>query len=254
MILAGGLGTRLREETEFKPKPMVEIGGVPILWHIMKILYTQGITEFVICLGYKGEVIRDYFINYSVRNHDIYLDFSDSSFPHLIARKEEIEKWKVSLVDTGSLTPTGGRLHYVKHLLQDEPFLCTYGDGVADIHLDKLISFHASHNGLATVTAVNPPSRFGAVDLTEDFRVATFEEKPGLNHWINGGFFIFENEIFDFLNESSNLEQDVLPVLARKCELWAYQHNGFWKPMDTLRETRELHDLFVNGLAPWKIW
>jgi glucose-1-phosphate cytidylyltransferase len=238
VILAGGLGTRLREETEFKPKPMVEIGGLPILWHIMKILYTQGIDEFIICLGYKGEVIRDFFLNYHNRIHDIQIDYTDSMVPKIISRNRETENWRVSLIDTGLMTPTAGRLHNVKHLLEDGPFLCTYGDGLADIKLGNLISFHSNHAGIATVTAVNPPSRFGAVDLNNDNRVTTFEEKPG----------------FELIEESSSLEQEVLPLLARSNELWAYKHEGFWRPMDTIRETKELNEIFVSGNAPWKTW
>jgi glucose-1-phosphate cytidylyltransferase len=253
VILAGGLGTRLREETEFKPKPMVEIGGMPILWHIMKNLSVQGINEFVICLGYKGEVIKDFFLNYYARTHNLTVKTADNTIVGKTGFKNE-EDWEVTLVNTGLNTQTGGRIKRIEEYVKDQDFLCTYGDGLANLNLSELISFHKSHSGIATVTSVNPPSRFGALEINESHKVTDFVEKPGETHWINGGFFIFKSEVFDYLDQDCVLEGEPLRKLARSDKLYAYKHKSFWQPMDTYRETQELNLLFEKNQAPWKNW
>ena len=253
VILAGGLGTRLREETEFRPKPMVEIGGRPILWHIMKTLSTQGINDFVICLGYKGDFIKDYFMNYEARTHDITVKLGENegSVQH---KKVKTENWSVTLANTGLATMTGGRIHSIKEYVQGEQFLCTYGDGVADIDLKALTTFHNSHKKTATVTAVRPTNRFGAMKLDENNTVTEFAEKPRAEKWVNGGYFIFEHGIFDYLDAECVLEKAPLEKLSKKGELKAYKHDGFWQPMDTYRESQDLNELWDNNQAPWKIW
>lgn len=253
VILAGGLGTRLREETEFRPKPMVEIGGRPIIWHIMKNLSEQGISHFIVCLGYKGDVIRDFFLNYSNRSSDVTVQLNSQRVEKVEALPS-IERWRVTLAETGSKTSTGGRLHRVKKYLDNETFLCTYGDGLADINLASLQEFHASHPGIGTVTAVVPPSRFGALDLRSDGRVVSFREKPDLSQRVNGGFFVFDSGVFDFLDVDSTLEHKPLEEMAETNNLFAYKHDGFWKPMDTIREAEELNEIWNQGSAPWKNW
>jgi glucose-1-phosphate cytidylyltransferase len=253
VILAGGLGTRLREETEFKPKPMVEIGGMPILWHIMKNLSVQGINEFVICLGYKGEVIKDFFLNYYSRRNNLTVRISDNTIVGKIGTQNK-ENWEVTLVNTGLMTQTGGRIKRIEEFVRNEDFLCTYGDGLADLKLSELLKFHNSHTGIATVTSVNPPSRFGALEIDSSKKVTDFVEKPGETHWINGGFFIFKKEVFNYLDDECVLEGDPLRRLSHSGELFAYQHHGFWQPMDTYRETTELNKLYENNEAPWKNW
>jgi glucose-1-phosphate cytidylyltransferase len=253
VILAGGMGTRLREETEFRPKPMVEIGGRPILWHIMKTLSTQGINDFVICLGYKGDYIKDFFMNYESRTHDITvkLGLDEGLIQHSQA---PTENWTVTLANTGATTMTGGRINKIKKYVSGEKFLCTYGDGVANIDLDALTKFHAGHGKTATVTSVRPTNRFGAMQVDKDGSVTEFAEKPVAEKRVNGGYFIFEPSIFDYLSDECILEKEPLEKLSKTGELKAYEHEGFWQPMDTYRETIELNELWDANQAPWKIW
>lgn len=253
LILAGGLGTRLREETEFKPKPMVHIGGRPIIWHIMKNLSIQGIKEFCVATGYKGEILKNYFLNYDLQNTDLTLNLGEKSSIVSHGSHEE-SNWKVTLVDTGSLTMTGGRVFNSLKYLDGDRFLCTYGDGLADIDLNALIKFHLSHKKMATVTAVKPLSRFGVMDLDQDGLVTEFREKPIMDSWVNGGFFIFEKGIKDYLDSECILEKEPLINLAANGQLIAYRHTGFWQPMDTIRESDLLNDLWNKGQAPWKNW
>ncbi|CAN2170416.1 GCD1 Nucleoside-diphosphate-sugar pyrophosphorylase involved in lipopolysaccharide biosynthesis/translation initiation factor 2B, gamma/epsilon subunits (eIF-2Bgamma/eIF-2Bepsilon) [Candidatus Nanopelagicaceae bacterium] len=251
LILAGGMGTRLREETEFKPKPMVEIGGRPIIWHIMKNLSNQGISEFVVALGYKGDVIRDFFLNYSIMQNDFSVDLSSGT--RLIIGDSSSEKWNVTLVETGSNTMTGGRILRCQHALGEE-FLCTYGDGLADISISNLLDFHNKHTGVATVTAATPPSRFGRIAIQDSGLVDSFIEKPKEIDWVNAGFFIFRKEIFHFLSDDAVLEKEPLEKLSSQSKLYAYKHRGFWQPMDTLRESELLNVLWDENRAPWKNW
>ena len=253
VLLAGGLGTRLREETEYKPKPMVAIDGRPIIWHIMKNLSMQGISEFIICLGYKGEMIRDYFLSYEYMNTDIQINLHDSSisFP---STKRSSENWKVTLVDTGHETLTAERIMNIRSYVEKEDFLCTYGDGLADINLYNLVDFHKSKQLAVTLTAVRPTSRFGTIELATDGKVDSFAEKPLHEGWINGGFFIMSPKVFDYLKAGSMLESGPMEKLARDGQLAAYKHEGFWQPMDTYRESQLLNSLWSNGQAPWKNW
>jgi glucose-1-phosphate cytidylyltransferase len=254
VILAGGLGTRLSEETETRPKPMVEIGGKPIIWHIMKIYSAFGINEFVICLGYKGFVVKEYFSNYYLHMADVTFDLGANS---CTMHRCDAEPWKVTLVDTGAETMTGGRLKRVGEYLGDESFCLTYGDGVANLDIGRLLQFHASHGRLATVTAVRPPGRFGALDMdAESGRVRGFREKPvGDGGYINGGFFVLGPKAIDYVTGDETVwEKEPLEGLARDDQLRAFRHDGFWQPMDTLREKRMLEDLWASGEAPWKRW
>ena len=253
VILAGGFGTRLSEETHLKPKPMVEIGGKPILWHIMKTYSFHGINDFIICCGYKGYVIKEYFANYFLHMSDVTFHFGDSNRVELHSQKAE--PWSVTLVDTGENSMTGGRLARVKDYLDDDSFCFTYGDGVADIDISSSIRFHRSNKSLATLVAVQPPGRYGALDLS-DTQVNQFQEKPGGdNSWINGGFFVVEPSVLSLIKDDScSWEADVLPLLAAQNELSAYLHDGFWQPMDTLRDKRQLEELWSAGKAPWKKW
>ena len=253
VILAGGMGTRLREETEYRPKPMVEIAGRPIIWHIMKNLSQQKLNNFTICLGYKGDQIREFFLNYKSRVNDITVDLEKDSFA-IHNTSLTLENWKVTLANTGLNTMTGGRIFRIRDYVNNDRFLCTYGDGLADINLKSLIEFHKKHGKIATVTTVRPTTRFGALEIDSKKEVKKFAEKPKSEKWINGGFFIFEPKIFDYLSEDCVLEQEPLENLARQGELMAYEHTGFWQPMDTYRETQELNQLWENGLAPWKNW
>ena len=251
VILCGGLGTRLSEETQLKPKPMVEIGGRPILWHIMKIFERHGINDFTLALGYKGEVIKDYFLNYHARQSDLTVDLKNNNVDYT---NPTAEQWRLSLIDTGANTMTGGRLlRLKKHLDSEGTFIVTYGDGVSDVDITALLSFHRGHGRLATVTAVRPPVRFGELTIEGD-QVTTFQEKPQAGEgWINGGFFVFESGIFDFiLDDSTLLEREPLEHLAQKGELMAYHHPGYWQCMDTLRDKHALEDLWANNKAPWK--
>jgi len=253
VLLAGGLGTRLREETEFRPKPMVEVGGRPVLWHIMKLLGQQGLKEFVVCAGYKSEYIKNYFWNYSAMNQDFTIKLGDQTNASFHGAHDESD-WTVTVADTGATTMTGGRVKRVQKHVANETFLCTYGDGIADINLDELLAFHRSHGRLATVTSVHPTSRFGVLEIGEDGIVRRFKEKPQVEGWINIGYFIFEPGVFEYLDEGSVLEQDPLHRLARDGQLAAYRHEGFWQPMDTYRETLLLNELWDSGEAPWRNW
>jgi glucose-1-phosphate cytidylyltransferase len=253
VILAGGLGTRISEETHLKPKPMIEIGGKPILWHIMKMYATHGLTEFIICCGYKGYVIKEYFANYFLHTSNVSFDLSTN---RIEVHQQNAEAWKVTLVDTGEQTMTGGRLkRVVSFLCEDDCFCFTYGDGVADIDIGKLIHFHKSQGRLATVTAVQPPGRYGALVLDE-FSVRGFQEKPpGDGAWINGGFFVLHPKAIEFIDgDESSWEGEALPKIASHGELSAFRHNGFWQPMDTLRDKNLLEGLWLTGQAPWKSW
>lgn len=254
VILAGGLGTRLAEETVTRPKPMVEIGGKPILWHIMKHYSYYGVNDFIICLGYKGYMIKEFFQNYLLHNVDVTFDFNTGRTHH---HGTNIEPWKVTLVDTGEKTETGGRLRRISHLFGTETFCMTYGDGLSDINIHELIQYHRSHNRLATLTAVAPPGRFGALEIGVQKNVHRFVEKPkGDGGRINGGFFVLNSAVFHWLGGGDNIAWEDAPLkdLAKHDDLRAYEHDGFWKPMDTLREKQELEALWESGKAPWKIW
>ncbi len=251
VILAGGLGTRLSEETVVKPKPMVEIGGRPILWHIMKIYSSYGINDFVICLGYKGYMIKEYFANYCLHMSDVTFNMSDGSIE---VHQNTAEPWRVTLVDTGDESMTGGRLKRVSHYI-DDTFCFTYGDGVADVSIDRLIAFHKSQGRLATVTAVQPPGRYGRLEIEEN-RVLRFQEKPiGDGDWINGGFFVLEPKVLEYIAEDSTpWEAEPLERLAAENQLSVYKHARFWRPMDTLRDKNYLEELWNSGQVPWKVW
>jgi glucose-1-phosphate cytidylyltransferase len=252
VILAGGLGTRISEESHLRPKPMIEIGGKPILWHIMKIYSHHGIREFVICLGYKGYVIKEYFANYFLHMSDVTFDMSTNSME---VHQRYVEPWRVTLVNTGDDTLTGGRLRRVREHLGDDPFCFTYGDGVADIDVSALVEFHKSHGKPATVTAIQPPGRYGALDMDGD-RVGAFQEKPaGDGSWINGGFFVLNPSVIDYIDgDQSSWEGGPLMQLADESKLMAFRHRGFWQAMDTLRDKNQLNDLWLSGNAPWKVW
>jgi glucose-1-phosphate cytidylyltransferase len=253
IILAGGLGTRLREETEFRPKPMVEIGGKPILWHIMKNLSQHGLEDYVIATGYKSEIIKDYFLNYQAKSGDFTVEIGSSSAPKFHCTQKN-ENWKVTVADTGAESLTGERVkRAAKYLDKGEPFLVTYGDGLADVDIKKLIEFHKGHKGLATVTAVRPVSRFGVLDLDEASFVKEFKEKPKSSNWINVGYFVFDYEVLQYLDDGP-LEGQPLAQLASDGNLAAYKHDGFWQPMDTIRETNLLNEIWTSGDAPWKTW
>ena len=254
VILAGGLGTRLSEETQVKPKPMAEIGEHPMLWHIMKGYGEQGFTDFVICLGYKGYVIKEYFANYFLHNSDVTFDLQGRT---MAVHGNTVEPWQVTLVDTGADTQTGGRVKRIAPFVGDGTFLMTYGDGVADVDLGALLAFHEGHGRLATVTAVQPPGRFGALDLAEDgATVRSFVEKPqGDGAWMNGGFFVLEPGVLDVIDgDGTAFEREPLERLAHDDQLRAFKHRGYWQPMDTLRDKRILEDLWARGAAPWKTW
>jgi glucose-1-phosphate cytidylyltransferase len=254
VILAGGLGTRLAEETHSRPKPMVEVGGMPILLHIMKIFSFYGVNDFIICLGYKGYFIKEYFDNFHLRNSDVTFNIKNNSKKVI---KNIHENWNVTCVDTGDRTLTGGRIKRIREYLEnDEPFFLTYGDGVADINLKSLLDFHRAHGKLATVTAVNPPSRFGILRIDEQNKVKQFNEKPNNdNSWINGGYFVLHPSVIDYIEgDMTSWELEPLQKITKKNELAAYKHSGFWQPMDTLSEKKMLNDLYSNNLAPWKKW
>ena len=253
VLLAGGLGTRLREETEFRPKPMVDVGGRPILWHIMKSYAHYGFTDFVVCLGYKGDVIRDYFLNYENRHRDVTVTLGTRDVDVLTSHAEA--GWRVTLAETGDKTLTGGRLRRVAPYLGRERFMVTYGDGVADIDITRLMAFHEAHGRLGTITAVRPSSRFGEVVIDRGV-VQAFAEKPQVQAgWINGGFFVFQPEVLDLLTgDEESLEQSVLEKLTAMKQLAVYEHHGFWQCMDTYREMEFLNDLWVRDRASWAVW
>jgi glucose-1-phosphate cytidylyltransferase len=254
VILAGGLGTRISEESELKPKPMIEIGGKPILWHIMKIYSFHGINDFVICCGYKGYLIKEYFANYFLHMSDVTFDIKENSID---IHQNKSEPWKVSLIDTGEDTMTGGRLKRVKKFVQDEPEFClTYGDGVSDVNISDLIKHHKKHGKKATLTATRPQGRFGALNIGKNNVVNRFEEKPeGDKSWINGGFFVLNPSVIDLIDgDLTSWEDEPLSNLAKDGQLSAFIHDGFWQPMDTLREKNELNILWNSGKAPWKKW
>lgn len=252
VILAGGLGTRIAEETSTRPKPMVEIGGKPILWHIMKMFSTHDVNEFVICCGYKGYMIKEYFANYFLHMSDVTFDMSNNGME---IHQMNAEPWKVTLVDTGENTLTGGRLKRVRSYLGDEDFCFTYGDGVGSINITKLIAFHKTHGKSATVTAVQPPGRFGALEMTGT-SVSSFVEKPhGDGMYINGGFFVLNPRVIDLIDDDSTIwERKPLETLAKSGQLEAFKHDGFWQPMDTLRDKQHLEELWQSGEAPWRVW
>lgn len=255
VILAGGLGTRLMEETEARPKPMVEIGGKPILWHIMKIYEAYGYNDFVLCLGYKAQMIKEYFLNYYLYNSDVSIDVGKNAVDVHFSNSES---FKVTLIDTGLTTNTAGRIKKIQKYVDGETFMLTYGDGVADIDINSLVKFHQTHGKLATLTSIQTPGRFGNIEMDDHGKVNHFVEKPqGDGMWINGGFFVLEPEIFKYLEgEMDEIQWENVPLkeIAKDGQLAAYKHSGFWKPMDALRDRIELEQLWSTGQAKWKIW
>lgn len=252
VILAGGLGTRLSEETVIRPKPMVEVGGKPLLWHIMKHYSHFGVNDFVVCLGYKGYMIKEYFANYFLHMSDVTIDLANNRTD---VHENKAEPWRITLVDTGEHTQTGGRLKKISKYLDQQPFCMTYGDGVSDIDVNAQVRFHNSHGGLATVTATQPPGRFGVLDV-DNKRVTGMREKPrGDGAWINGGFFVLSPRVLDYVDgEQTIWERAPLESLAAEQQLFAYKHGGFWHPVDTLRDKTYLEELWATGRAPWKLW
>ncbi len=253
VILAGGLGTRLSEETHLRPKPMIEVGGHPVLWHIMKIYSYYGVNDFVICCGYKGYIIKEYFANYFLHMSDVTFDMKNNTME---VHHQKVEPWRVTLVDTGDETMTGGRLKRVAPYLKNEEVFCmTYGDGVSDVNISELIAFHKCHGLKATVTATLPPGRFGALDIQGD-QVVGFKEKPkGDGAMINGGFFVLSPDVINLIKDDATFwEREPLEILANEGQLTAFQHTGFWQPMDTLRDKTHLEELWASGNAPWKAW
>jgi len=253
ILLAGGLGTRLREETEFRPKPMVEVGGRPIIWHIMKNLSHFGIDDFIVASGYKSNVIKDYFLNYEARSNDFTVELGNRDSLTFHGAHDEAS-WKVTVAFTGDETMTGGRVFRAAKYLDDEPFLVTYGDGLADVDINALLSTHRTSGKLGTVTSVQPNSRFGVMDVSDSGAVTRFREKPKVDGWINIGFMILEKDALEYFDADCVLEQGPLVELANAGELSAYRHEGFWQPMDTFRESKMLNDLWSSGKAPWKLW
>jgi len=252
VILCGGMGTRLREETEFKPKPMVEIGGRPVLWHIMKIYAHYGFRRFILCLGYKGNIIKDYFVTYEAMSNDFTIHLGQQN--KLTYQSDHAEQnFEVTLVDTGLRTMTGGRVKRIERFIETDTFLVTYGDGLADLNIGELVNFHNSHGKLATLTASRPPSRYGILDLTDRGQILRFREKVQAD-WINGGFFVFNRRIFDYLDQECVLEQEPMERLAADGQLMAFRHEGFWIGMDTYREYEMLNRIWDSGHAPWKVW
>lgn len=252
VLLAGGLGTRMREETEFRPKPMVQIGGKPILWHIMKIFASFGHTDFIVCAGYQGEMIRDYFYNFASKNLDFTVRLGDKDSAVFHGSHEEFN-WTVTVADTGQETPTGGRINRIRKYVEGETFLCTYGDGLAPVDIDALLQAHEKSGNLATMTVTKPDSRFGVVHVDHG-QVTSFSEKPQTESLINIGFFAFAPEIFEYLSDSVFLEQEPLKSLTKAKVLGSYEHGGFWQPMDTYREYQGFNNMWDAGAPPWKIW
>jgi glucose-1-phosphate cytidylyltransferase len=252
VILAGGLGTRISEETHLKPKPMIEVGGRPVLWHILKIFSAHGINDFVICVGYKGYVIKEYFANYFLHMSDVTFDLKNN---RMEVHEKHAEPWRVTIVDTGEETQTGGRLKRVRGYLKEEPFCFTYGDGLADVNVRALVDFHRTHGKLATITAVQPPGRYGALQIEKEV-VRDFHEKPlGDGAWINGGFFVLDPAVVDRIPDDASIwEREPMESLTRDGQLAAFKHDGFWRPMDTLRDKSQLEELWQSGRAPWKVW
>ena len=252
VILAGGFGTRLSEETMSKPKPMVEIGGRPILWHIMKLYSAHGVNDFVVCCGYKGYMIKEYFANYFLHMSDVTFDMANNQME---VHKRHAEPWRVTLVDTGEKTMTGGRLKRVRGFLDEDDFCFTYGDGIGDIDITSLINFHRREGRLATLTATQPPGRFGALNLQEG-KITSFQEKPhGDGGWINGGFFVLSPKVMEYIDDDACVwEREPMEQLAKEGQFSAYVHRGFWKPMDTLRDKMQLEELWASGNPPWKVW
>lgn len=253
VILAGGLGTRLSEETTIKPKPMVEIAGMPILWHIMKIYSHYGFNEFIICLGYKGYVIKEFFANYFMHKSDITIDMSNNSMQ---VHDTTVEPWKITLVDTGVKTMTGGRIKRVRQYIGDEPFMFTYGDGLCNVNVAELLKAHQESKKLCTLTAIQPVGRFGVIEFGQGNEINSFVEKPkGDGAWINGGFFVCQPEVFDYIEDDMTIwEREPMETIAKKGQMLAFRHDGFWKPMDTLRDKQELEQLWESGHAAWKVW
>ncbi|RXJ96213.1 glucose-1-phosphate cytidylyltransferase [Malaciobacter molluscorum] len=254
LLLAGGFGTRLSEETDIRPKPMVEIGGKPILWHIMKIYSSYGFHEFVILLGYKGYYIKEYFANYFLHQSDVTLNIKTGKMEVL---NNSSEPWKITLLDTGIDSMTGGRIKRAQDFIGNEPFMLTYGDGVSDVNIQDLVNFHKKHGKAMTMTSAQPDARFGALDISSNNQVIEFKEKPkGEGGWINAGFFVCEPKVFDYITDgdSTIFEQEPLKNLAKDGEIFTYKHDGFWKPMDTLRDKQQLQKLWESKKAPWKIW
>lgn len=253
VILAGGLGTRISEESDSRPKPMIEIGGKPLLWHIMKTYSHHGVKDFIICLGYKSYMVKEYFFNYYHHTSDLQIDLGSGDYKVLDSQSED---WTVTLIDTGQDTMTGGRLKRVAQYLDDKPFCLTYGDGLADIDITKEIEFHKAHGKMATVAAVQPPGRFGVLNVNEDALVSSFEEKPKDEiGWINGGFFILDKKAIDYIDgDSTSWKNEPLKNLAKEGHLMSYIHHGFWQPCDTLRDKRELEKLWDSKKAPWAVW
>ncbi|AXX92904.1 glucose-1-phosphate cytidylyltransferase [Malaciobacter molluscorum LMG 25693] len=254
LLLAGGFGTRLSEETDIRPKPMVEIGGKPILWHIMKIYSSYGFHEFVILLGYKGYYIKEYFANYFLHQSDVTLNIKTGKMEVL---NNSSEPWKITLLDTGIDSMTGGRIKKAQDFIGNEPFMLTYGDGVSDVNIQDLVNFHKKHGKAMTMTSAQPDARFGALDISSNNQVIEFKEKPkGEGGWINAGFFVCEPKVFDYITDgdSTIFEQEPLKNLAKDGEIFTYKHDGFWKPMDTLRDKQQLQKLWESKKAPWKIW
>jgi glucose-1-phosphate cytidylyltransferase len=254
VILAGGLGTRLSEETVLKPKPMVEIGGMPILWHIMKIYSAYGFNDFIICLGYKGYVVKEYFANYFLHKSDVTIDLKDNSIK---VHDSQAEPWKITLVDTGNDSMTGGRIKRIEPYVDNETFMLTYGDGLGSIDVKELLKFHKENDKLCTVTSVQPSGRFGALNILEDNSVHSFMEKPkGDGAWINGGYFVCEPGVFNYITDGDSTvwEQKPMENIANQGQMSAYKHDGFWRPMDTLKDKHDLNEMWNKNSAPWKIW
>jgi glucose-1-phosphate cytidylyltransferase len=254
LLLAGGLGTRLSEETDIRPKPMVEIGGKPILWHIMKIYSKYGFNDFVILCGYKGYYIKEYFANYFRHQSDMTIDLANNTTEYF---NNKTEPWKITLIDTGTDSMTGGRVKRAQDIVGDEPFMLTYGDGVSDVNIKELVEFHKAHGKAMTMTSAQPDARFGGLNITENNQVIEFKEKPkGEGGWINAGFFVCEPKVFDYITEgdSTIFEQAPLMNLACDGEIFTYKHDGFWKPMDTLRDKQQLQKMWEQNKAPWRVW